>query len=337
MSPALPTCPLCGLEAPLATISPRADQDVNDVQCKRCGNFAVCPGHVSLDWNRGHVPTFLRGKGVAEYDIVRANALMHAYLSIYTRECTERRTPAEVINLVDAVSLERLAETYANTPVATKLEKLLRLIEKRTSFPGQPVQFTAPLDYPALHAVKPEEASYYLRALGKAGLIEVPVLESLPQTEDGELQIDATITPAGWERLGSHGKASRTAFVAMSFDARLNSAFSDGIEPAIREAGYDPLRVDRVHHNEKICDRIVAEIRRARFMVADVTMQKQGVYFEAGFAMALGLPVIWSCHRDDLTNVHFDTRQYNHIVWEAPADLKQQLLDRIEATIGTVH
>ncbi len=100
MSPALPKCPLCGLDPPLATISPRADQDVNDVQCKCCGNFAVCPGHVSLDWNRGHVPTFLRGKGVAEYDIARANALMRAYLSIYTRECTERGTPAELITLL---------------------------------------------------------------------------------------------------------------------------------------------------------------------------------------------------------------------------------------------
>ena len=55
-------------------------------------------GHVSLDWNRGQVPGFLRDKGVADYD--RANALMHAYLSIYTRECTERGTTPELINLV---------------------------------------------------------------------------------------------------------------------------------------------------------------------------------------------------------------------------------------------
>ena len=123
----------------------------------------------------------------------------------------------------------------------------------------------------------------------------------------------------------------------MSFDPALNSAFSEAIEPAIREAGYEPLRVDRVHHNEKICDRIVAEIRRARFVVADVTMQRQGVYFEAGFAMALGLPVIWSCRKDDLKNVHFDTRQYNHIVWGQPPDLKQQLRDRIRATIGAAR
>jgi nucleoside 2-deoxyribosyltransferase len=123
----------------------------------------------------------------------------------------------------------------------------------------------------------------------------------------------------------------------MSFDPSLDNAFLDGIAPAIRDASYEPLRVDKVHHNEKIRDRIVIEIRRSRFVIADVTLQRQGVYFEAGFAMGLGLPVVWSCRKDDLHNVHFDTRQYNHIVWEAAADLRQQLRDRLIATIGSTR
>lgn len=95
----------------------------------------------------------------------------------------------------------------------------------------------------------------------------------------------------------------------------------------------DPVRIDRVHHNEKICDKIIAEIRTCQFLVADVTLQRAGVYFEAGFAIGLGRPVIWSCREDDLKNVHFDTRQYNHIVWKEPTDLRIQLADRIKATI----
>jgi len=95
----------------------------------------------------------------------------------------------------------------------------------------------------------------------------------------------------------------------------------------------DPIRIDRVHHNEKICDKIVAEIRTCQFLIADVTLQRAGVYFEAGFAMGLGRQVIWTCRDDDLKNVHFDTRQYNHIVWKEPGDLRMQLADRIKATI----
>ena len=68
--------------------------------------------------------------------------------------------------------------------------------------------------------------------------------------------------------------------------------------------------------------------------MADVTNHRQGVYFEAGYALGLGIPVIWTCRKDDLDNCHFDTRQYNHIVWETPEELATALEHRIRATIG---
>ena len=58
----------------------------------------------------------------------------------------------------------------------------------------------------------------------------------------------------------------------------------------------EPIRVDRIVHNDKICDRILAESRLAQFVIADFTGQRSSVYFEAGFAIALGRPVIWTCH-----------------------------------------
>jgi len=266
--------------------------------------------------------------------------LLAPYLSIYVREQTDSGHGRVEIDLGTANKLEELAETYANTPATAKPDKLLRLLERRTSHPGAPATVNAELDYPAIHAVSAVEFDYHLKHLVSEGWISKPTgLGALVSTLSPEENADreASITHAGWAKLGATGSGSRSAFVAMSFDNSLDSAFSDGIEPAIRQAGYEPLRVDKVHHNEKICDRIVVEIRRSRFLVADVTMQRQGVYFEAGFAMALGLPVIWCCRTDDFNNVHFDTRQYNHIVWEQPAELRQQLADRIRATIGAAR
>jgi nucleoside 2-deoxyribosyltransferase len=98
--------------------------------------------------------------------------------------------------------------------------------------------------------------------------------------------------------------------------------------------GLAPAEADRVAHLEKICDKIVNEIRGSQFVVADVSQHKPGVYFEAGFAMALNRPVIWTCREEDFDLIHFDTRQYNHIKWRTPDDLRQQLADRILATIG---
>jgi len=333
MSPADSKCPICGLDAPLAVISPRAQQDVDDVECKRCGMFAISPGHVSMTFNVGYVPEFLRVKGIGEYDVARASALLRSYLSIYTRECTERGTPPELLNLFDLSVLERLAATYSQTPISAKPDKVLRLLERRTDYPGKAAQFNAQLDYPAAHAIDAGEFAYYIHGLAQAGSIQTSDLRLLGPGSNYGTNLQATITLSGWTRLSPQGRTSRRAFVAMAFAADLNSAFHEGIGPAITESHYEPVRVDKIEHNEKICDRIVAEIRQSRFLIADVTLQRQGVYYEAGLADGLILPVIWSCRKDDLPNVHFDTRQYNHIVWETPGDLRTKLRDRISATI----
>src|ERR1017187_4242380 len=146
------------------------------------------------------------------------------------------------------------------------------------------------------------------------------------------------ITPKGWAYLDSINQAntaSNTVFVAMWFDKSVDPA-SVAIEAGIRNSGYEPLRIDRKEHNNKIDDEIVVGIRRSKFLVADFTGHRGGVYFETGFATGLGLPVIWLCRQDELEKTHFDTRQYNFIVWEVDklAELSKALQNRIEATIG---
>jgi nucleoside 2-deoxyribosyltransferase len=110
--------------------------------------------------------------------------------------------------------------------------------------------------------------------------------------------------------------------------------YAAGFEVGIRRAGYESVRVDRVEHVGKIDDEIIAQIRRSRFVVADFTGHRAGVYFEAGFAMGLNLPVIWSCRRDHIDELHFDIRQFNCIDWTDPDELADRLQKRIEAVIG---
>ncbi|HEY0079493.1 MAG TPA: hypothetical protein VGB73_12850 [Pyrinomonadaceae bacterium] len=140
----------------------------------------------------------------------------------------------------------------------------------------------------------------------------------------------------GWKRVSELRKdevKSNQAFVAMWFSRDLDDAWSEGLKPALEQTGYVPLRIYLSQHNEKIDDRIIAEIRKSGLLVADFTGQRGGVYFEAGFAMGLGKPVIWTCREDDVGKLHFDTRQYNHIVWTDASDLREKLMLRIEATL----
>ena len=140
----------------------------------------------------------------------------------------------------------------------------------------------------------------------------------------------------GWKRVNELKKTnidSNVGFVAMWFDDQLNEAWTDGIKKAIEEAGYHAIRLDFEEHNEKICDKIIAEIKRAKFVVADFTGQRRNVYFEAGFALGLGIPVIWTCRKDSKDKLHFDTRQYNYIEWSSVEELREKLNNRIRATI----
>ncbi|MDE0678993.1 MAG: hypothetical protein OXI11_02095 [Gammaproteobacteria bacterium] len=157
----------------------------------------------------------------------------------------------------------------------------------------------------------------------------------------GEHDTQYLLTVEGYARLAELGntvRESSQAFVAMWFDPSMESVWRDGMKPAIEDAGYEPLRIDLKPHANKIDDEIIAEIRRSRFIVADFTHGEEGargsVYYEAGFAHGLNIPVIFTCRRDMFDNIHFDTRQYLHIVWEKPEDLRQQLAPRVSALLG---
>ena len=165
--------------------------------------------------------------------------------------------------------------------------------------------------------------------LANAKLLEArPITQSIWQMR---------LTMGGWEKvteLQRQGAATSQAFVAMWFDDSTQDVWVNGLEKGIADAGYEPLRIDAKEHVNKICDEIIAEIRRSHFVVADYTGHRGGVYYEAGYARGLGLTVIPTCRKDEISKLHFDVRQYNCIDWETPAELASRLQARIEAIIG---
>ena len=152
--------------------------------------------------------------------------------------------------------------------------------------------------------------------------------------------IGGTVTLEGHARIADvqNSIASSGAFVAMWFDPSAVRLYDDGLKPAIEETGYSPYVINRDPSVNKIDDAIIAAIRDSRFMVADFTHGDDGVrgsvYFEAGFAYGIGIPVIHTCRQDQIEGLHFDTRQYNHIGWSEPEDIVEPLKQRILARIG---
>jgi hypothetical protein len=247
-------------------------------------------------------------------------------LSALTRQASDADRPL-------TITTENLSVLLASVPsLITPIENINRtllLIKKRQHRADECVVLKMDNDYPLVFARDGKELDYFLNTLVEQGLLESP--HSQWPSEGG-----ARLTPAGWQRALELQKTQRDsdqAFVAMWFAKELDEAWQDGFKPALEATGFHPYRVDREEHNDKIDDRIIAEIIRSGLLVADFTGHRGGVYFEAGFGMGLGIPVIWTCRQSDIGSAHFDTRQYNHIVWDNPAEIKEKLMLRISATI----
>ncbi|MFC1591232.1 hypothetical protein ACFL43_01780 [Thermodesulfobacteriota bacterium] len=245
---------------------------------------------------------------------------------------------------------EIIAENYktivSNLPNYTPSQKqqiLLKAIERRTEHPGTEVSLGRNNDYPLAWASNNDEFEYYLNALEDRKLLTRKDVNrrqsdgSPPQSISTDVPYQVVITPEGWDYIDNQSlqpSFSDQAFIAMSFSDQYKEIYNNGIKPAVEDAGYKPVRVDMEPHIDRIDAKIINDIKNSKFIIADVTEQKQGVYFEAGFALGLGRPVIWSVREDDLENAHFDTRQYNHIVWKNADNLKEQLYNVICAVIG---
>lgn len=116
----------------------------------------------------------------------------------------------------------------------------------------------------------------------------------------------------------------------MSFAKEMTSA-REVIMREVEDKGYKAVVIDEKEHNEQIVPQIFEEINKAEFVIADLTLHRNGVYYEAGFAKGLNKEVIFTCKKDDFENSHFDVKQINTIIWGNEWDLESKLSKRIES------
>lgn len=314
------TDPIWGLPAHSAIIGPLLTQYSND----RIGRFATTPG----------LSEYLKNWRERERAKLTSWILDH-----------NRGGGVPVVNAQDlAIIADRPGLSFSE-----KVDRFLLMLESDKFQPGDPLPWRSGLETEAsvrarhramlwMEAASDQEFYALRSALVDAGILIGDTPEAMPR-----------LGPRGYtrmEELRSTAVNSNQGFVAMWFGDEVSEAYAQGIEPALADAGYRAMRIDRKEHNNKIDDEILAEIRRSRFVVADFTcglaetpsgavaIARGGVYYEAGFAQGLGIPVIWCVRADQVGLVHFDTRQFNHVTWSTPEDLRERLTARIAASIG---
>ena len=135
--------------------------------------------------------------------------------------------------------------------------------------------------------------------------------------------------------LDQPNKSSKNIFVAFNFKEGLTEIFNTYVKEAIEELGFNYTIVtqDTTTQDKAISDEIIAKLKSSRIVIADFTNHRNSVYFEAGFAMGMKIPIIWTCQEGHEGDLSFDTRQYPHLVWKDGEDLKKQIRDRIQVII----
>lgn len=224
-------------------------------------------------------------------------------------------------------------------PVHERAERLLRYFARKSNKIRESLNIDKrPMNWATMawsESTDKTEVLFLAEYLQEKGWIRSVVADSDPKNI-------FTVSVEGYSHIAdlASKRDSAQCFVAMWFSKDVDVLYHQGIKPAIEAAGYKAIRIDEKPHANKINDEIIAEIRRSRFLVADFTHgddgARGGVYYEAGFAHGLNRPVIFSCRENMVDKLHFDTRQYNHILWknENLDGFRKDLTNRIEALIG---
>jgi nucleoside 2-deoxyribosyltransferase len=335
---------------PLHGLEDKYPESVTFYQCKVCGPVRL---------------TEAAAEKIKNGDFSASQMLA---VSIYNRNEFENRGRTEPPRAITTEDLTHVTEQYRSLDPLEKIDQVLFTLKKQTKHVGQWIQVDCEYDYTRYHCLNPGELRTILIFLVEMDLVKA----DQPNQPDLGLWISAQ----GYKRLRELETARtdlRQCFVAMWYNPEMIRVYKHAIQPAIEylEAGasepcFKAIRVDNVEHANDINDEIIAQIKRSRFMVCDLTGHRGGVYFEAGFAYGLGLPVIYTCRKDwavtdDLwlkpntaedavgrlydsngnavdiqkEGIHFDLVHWNRIEWQENRldDFRVALENRIKAVI----
>jgi len=277
------TCPVCDFVEAEHCNEPvyRTTDYIIKIFCPRCGRYTYQSNIIIIKRRDNKIKDIAGDK-------------LHLFIG-FTREQTINNKQIDIKNIEDIEDYVEYAIKQAPNDVDEKINTLLLNIARMCQAPGRAISINSERDYPLAYCRDVDEFREYMQYLLEGKFIK----------EGPSYYYSVTIE--GWKiiREYKNGKDLTQCFVAMWFDDNniMLPVYTKYISQAVEDAGYKPMIVSNVKHDNEVTSQILAEIQKSKFVIADFTGQRAGVYFEAGFAKGLGLNVIWTCKKD-----WFDTK-----------------------------
>lgn len=106
-------------------------------------------------------------------------------------------------------------------------------------------------------------------------------------------------------------------FVMMPFSEPFDTLYKEVIKPVAEDQlGFEIVRVDEIAAPGIILDDIQRQIAGSHAVVAEISTRNPNVFYELGYAHALGKPAILLVRRQDSAEVPFDIKGYRAIHYD---------------------
>jgi len=123
-------------------------------------------------------------------------------------------------------------------------------------------------------------------------------------------------------------------FVLMPFNKAFHDIYEFGIKGACDDAGTHCERVDQQIYDGTILQRIYNQIAKADIIIADMTGQNPNVFYEVGYAHALGKTTVLVTK--DTADIPFDMKHFPHIVYgDEISTLRKDLIRRLKSYVAS--
>jgi len=230
---------------------------------------------------------------------------------------------------------ELVANIIKQTPPtpAEQADKFVLWLGNSKYSPGELVFVQPPTHQSIMGAITPDGFELVLYHLIDTGIL----LGDKTSAMGAPGRAYVTLSIEGWqyyEKLKRGTTDSRKAFMAMQYgDEQIDKIVEDIFKPAVKQTGFDLFKLEDRPQAGLIDDRLRVEIQTSRFLIADLTYENAGAYWEAGYAEGLGKPVIYTCEKKKFKEkkTHFDTNHHLTILWDS--NNLQEAANQLKATI----